>query len=251
MNSPSSIASSTLLFRPALRWKRRGVSDEGDPWFVFCRARERFSSILRDMMALSPVLPRSSRAFGRTQFFCPDEVLCFRVPHAGTAERDCCHSSSRAAERHCCGHLLYLRFSFRSSPCSQLGTGGAICASAAGSPTSDALNHTLLGSLAAFCSRSTSEAVSFVLAKVESAAILIASTVAVLADHGPVDLSFSDRGQSRGVPGAEHQDGPADQSPAIPDASVPGGQGDATSRSIRAFEASCRFRRYRPGILRR
>ena len=190
-----------------------GVSDEGDPWFIFCRTQgevlvhiARYDGCYR---LHSPAIrePLAGPSFSAlTKSF----ISGLRTPvqQGGTV------AIHPAALLSVIVAAIFYTFDFHSDPAraAKPGQEGQSEHLLADPPTSDALNHTLLGSFAAFCSRSASEAVSFILAKVEFAAILIASTVAVLAEHGPVDLNILDPDSSVGVPVAQHQDGTADQS---------------------------------------
>ena len=92
-----------------------GVTDEGDPWFVFCRPggevvvhATRFGGLYR---LYSPALPQP---LTRCKFLHADKVLCFETTTASKRECDCHHSSGRAVQRVNCCDFLFHRFPFRS-----------------------------------------------------------------------------------------------------------------------------------------
>ena len=113
-----------------------GMSDEGDPWYVFCRRQgdvlvhiTRYDGFYH---LYSPALhqPLTGVSFSAlTKSF----VSGLRTPVVHNAK--CRHSSCSAVERCCCGHLLCLRFSFPfSEGGARIGARGAIFAFSARLP---------------------------------------------------------------------------------------------------------------------
>ena len=214
-----------------------GISDEGDPWFAFCRSQgevlvhiTRYDGLYR---LYSPALrePLVGSTFSDlTRSF----VSGFRTPvqQSGTV------SIHPAALLSVIVAAIFYTFDFHSNPAhakaaADVGHDGKSPDLLLEPPTNDALNHTLVGNFAAFCSRGASEAVSFILTKVESAAILIASTIVALADQG-LDLAAFTVGDGPGATLAGgHQD---QQSP--PDASSTRDQDHASAHSEVSFTTS-------------
>lgn len=189
----------------------RGVTDEGDPWFVFCRADgevvvhvTRFGGSYR---LYSPALPtpltgpsfstltksflsglRTPAQVDATVAIHPAALLSVLV--AAIFYAFDLHSNPADAEK----ALPEFEREIRSSHYHEDRTG-------------DALSHTFVDSVTAFCNRS-SEAVASILTKVEAAAAAVAIAVAVLADHGQVD---SDADNSAANTVADHQVGSTDQ----------------------------------------
>jgi hypothetical protein len=197
-----------------------GITDEGDPWFVFCRCQgevlvhiTRYDGLYRlySPAFYEPLIGISFSAL--TKSF----VSGLRAP----VQQSASVSIHPAALLSVLVAAIFYAFDFHSNPAHAAKAApdseheGQSSELLPDSPTSDALNHTLLGSLTAFFNRA-SETVSSILAKVEAAAILGAGAVAVLVDH--VDRANSDADNAAAIPVAAHQDRPTDQYSA-PDAS--------------------------------
>ncbi len=189
----------------------RGVTDEGDPWFVFCRANgevvvhvTRFSGCYR---LYSPALPTplTGPSFSTlTKSF----LSGLRTP----AQADATVAIHPAALLSVLVATIFYAFDLHSKPADAEKAlpeleRGIRSSHYHEDRTDDALSHTFVDSVTAFCNR-TSEAVSSILTKVEAAAAAVAIAVAVLADHGQLD-SDPDNAAANTV--ADHQDRSMDQ----------------------------------------
>lgn len=189
----------------------RGVTDEGDPWFVFCRADgevvvhvTRFSGSYR---LYSPALhtPLTGPSFSTlTKSF----LSGLRTP----AQADASVAIHPAALLSVLVAAIFYAFDFHSNPADAEKASPEfqreiLLSHYHEDRTGDALSHTFVDSVTAFCNR-TSEAVSSILTKVEAAAAAVAIAVAVLADHGQVD---SDLDNAAANTDANHQDRSTDQ----------------------------------------
>ncbi len=189
----------------------RGVTDEGDPWFVFCRADgevvvhvTRFGGSYR---LYSPALPTplTGPSFSTlTKSF----LSGLRTP----AQADATVAIHPAALLSVLVATIFYAFDLHSNPADAEKASPEFEREIRSSHyhedrTGDALSHTFVDSVTAFCNR-TSEAVSSILTKVEAAAAAVAIAVAVLADHGQVD-SDADNAAANTV--ADHQDRSTDQ----------------------------------------
>ena len=168
----------------------RGVTDEGDPWFVFCRADgevvvhvTRFGGCYR---LYSPALPTplTGPSFSTlTKSF----LSGLRTP----AQPDATVAIHPAALLSVLVAAIFYAFDLHSNPADAEKASPEFEREMRSSHyhqdrTGDALSHTFVDSVTAFCNR-TSEAVSSILTKIEAAAAAAAITVAVLADHGQVN----------------------------------------------------------------
>jgi hypothetical protein len=193
-----------------------GLTDEGDPWFVFCRRQgevlvhlTRYDGLYR---LYSPAFPEPLIGLSfpaLTKSF----VSGLRMPLQQSGNV----SVHPAALLSVLVAAIFYAFDFHSKPAqaakeaedSDHGQSSHLLPDL---PTSDALNQAFVGGFTAFCNR-TSEAVSSILAKVETAAILFATAVVVFANHGHADAA-PDADDAAVALAAEHQIRPTDKYPA-------------------------------------
>jgi hypothetical protein len=187
-----------------------GLTDEGDPWFVFCRCQgevlvhiTRYDGLYR---VYSPALPEPliGLSFSAlTKSF----ISGLRLPVRESASV----SIHPAALLSVLVAAIFYAFDFHSNPAhagkeAQSEHAGQSPHVVPDIPSSEAVNQSFVGSITAFCGRS-SEAVSSILAKVEAAAVLVATAVAMFADHVQLDGADADADNAAlASAAAEHQD---------------------------------------------
>jgi hypothetical protein len=193
-----------------------GITDEGDPWFVFCRCEgevlvhiARYDGLYR---LCSPALPQPLTGLSFTALT-KSFVSGLRAPvqqSAGVSIHPAALLSVLVA-------AIFYAFDFHSNPGHAENASLVFEREVRSSDllhedrTGDALSHTFVDSVSAFCNR-TSEAVSSILTKVEAAAAAVAITVAVLADRGHADSrADSDADSAAANAVADHQDRSTDR----------------------------------------